>query len=444
MAVRYPRRVSNSVQTPTAAARAPSAPGSQPQGAQAAPNLSVYSNPSQAGSASTSPRMDPSRLSAYSPTTQYDGRWQESTRRLQQLDPSGSRYAAYRPYAGAGAAGDQWAADQVIAPTDPRWMGSSTGDGDQRVRENRYQRPAPQPVTLPGYQESGAPGGPMAYGGQSNVGNYGNMPPSQRPQPFTAQYQNFDGSVSDTPNYAQRDAFIQNINDAMTPYYTGQATGVPQFDLQSMWGKAGDMVNQGWQNPFAMQQPSPPGAYYRQPSSGSYARPDASPLTWTDQQWAEYDANPSPFADSGGYFRKDGKVMRSYGLGGYEELLPGAERDANGNWNNPSPARLSVQDAPSDTYIQPPGSPRAADGGFDPLYGYGSTEGWLAHGAPKSYRPGQAQPIPPQDSGTPYRSQPILTAGLLGWDVNPRNPNARPYTPPTPPLRPDGSPIYVY
>jgi len=56
--------------------------------------------------------------------------------------------------------------------------------------------------------------------------------------------------------------------------------------------------------------------------------------------------------------------------------------------------------------------------GLDTLYGYGTTEAWQAAGSPKggakpsggfdmsAYRPGQANPIPPQSQGTPY-GQPV-------------------------------------
>jgi hypothetical protein len=91
-------------------------------------------------------------------------------------------------------------------------------------------------------------------------GNYAYATPNNRPAPFTQRYTNFDGTQSEQPNFGQRDAFIQNINDSMLPYYGGKAQGAPQFDFQSMYRRAGDMVKDGWQNPFSMparpQQPS--------------------------------------------------------------------------------------------------------------------------------------------------------------------------------------------
>jgi len=72
------------------------------------------------------------------------------------------------------------------------------------------------------------------------------------PQPsFNATYTNFDGSVTDQPNFALRDAFVQNINDAMLPYHMGQQSGPPQFDFQAMLARSRDMVDAGYQNPLA-------------------------------------------------------------------------------------------------------------------------------------------------------------------------------------------------
>ena len=72
------------------------------------------------------------------------------------------------------------------------------------------------------------------------------------PQPsFNATYTNFDGSVTDKPNFPLRDAFVQNINDAMMPYHMGQQSGPPQFDFQAMLARSRDMVEAGYQNPLA-------------------------------------------------------------------------------------------------------------------------------------------------------------------------------------------------
>ena len=75
--------------------------------------------------------------------------------------------------------------------------------------------------------------------------------PPQQPQ-FSASYGGLFGGQSATPQFAQRDALIQRLNDTMLPYQLGQATGRPQFNMPALWSQAGQMVQNGWQNPFAM------------------------------------------------------------------------------------------------------------------------------------------------------------------------------------------------
>ena len=82
-------------------------------------------------------------------------------------------------------------------------------------------------------------------------GNLANYATQNRPAPFTARYGQPDGSFSDSPNYNQRDAFIQALNNQQTPYMTGQARGMPQYDIGSAFNQASQMVQQGFQNPFA-------------------------------------------------------------------------------------------------------------------------------------------------------------------------------------------------
>lgn len=82
-------------------------------------------------------------------------------------------------------------------------------------------------------------------------GNWANYATQNRPAPFTARYGQPDGSFSDSPNYNQRDAFIQALNNQQTPYMTGQRSGPPQYDVGAAWNQAGQMVQQGFQNPFA-------------------------------------------------------------------------------------------------------------------------------------------------------------------------------------------------
>ncbi len=79
--------------------------------------------------------------------------------------------------------------------------------------------------------------------GQDDRGNLAYAPDAYRPPAFQAQYQNIDGSYSDKPNFALRDALIDRLNSAQSL----------NPDIQSMFGQAQQMVNNGWQNPFSQQ-----------------------------------------------------------------------------------------------------------------------------------------------------------------------------------------------
>jgi hypothetical protein len=99
-------------------------------------------------------------------------------------------------------------------------------------------------------------------------GNWANYASPQRPSPFQATYGSPMGGQYAQPNSPQRDAFIQNINNQMAPYMTGQASGAPQFNFNQAWSQASQMVNDGWQNPFAaVSQQSFPSQYQAAPPS---------------------------------------------------------------------------------------------------------------------------------------------------------------------------------
>lgn len=88
-------------------------------------------------------------------------------------------------------------------------------------------------------------------------------PFGNRPPPFQATTQNFDGTQSQMPNFQQRDAFINQINRQLgqMQQQSWQRPGArpPQFNFPQMWGQAGQMAQQGWQNPFAAQRPAAQG-----------------------------------------------------------------------------------------------------------------------------------------------------------------------------------------
>ena len=82
----------------------------------------------------------------------------------------------------------------------------------------------------------------------AGAGNMAYAQPSQRPEGFVTQSYDLQGNpVAQGQQAQQRDAFIAQI--LQTPRDT------PQYDFQGMLGKAGDMVKDGWQNPFNFNQP---------------------------------------------------------------------------------------------------------------------------------------------------------------------------------------------
>jgi hypothetical protein len=93
--------------------------------------------------------------------------------------------------------------------------------------------------------------------------NYSGYAPEPQPG-FTSTVTGLDGSpMEPTQFYNQRDALIQLLNQQNAQYmpYSGVSRTpgpVPSApDIGSLWGQAGDMVGQGWQNPFRMTQPQP-------------------------------------------------------------------------------------------------------------------------------------------------------------------------------------------
>lgn len=127
----------------------------------------------------------------------------------------------------------------------------SNGDGvDDRLAG--MQRPM-VPIGAGG---SGTASDPRFTQQYSDAGNLAYAMPDQRPQPFQAAYGQIGGGYSSQPNFAQRDAFVSNINNQLgqmqqQSWASPGSVGAPQFNFGQMWGQAGDMVQQGWKNPLA-------------------------------------------------------------------------------------------------------------------------------------------------------------------------------------------------
>jgi hypothetical protein len=147
--------------------------------------------------------------------------------------------------------------------------------------------------------------GPLARGYTTNTpstpGSAQSIQPQSQGTPygapgFTQQMTTPWGQMEPNQFYRQRDAFIQSANDqagrsmATGGVYGGRGAppaswGQPmQFNPNRMWSQAGRMVQNGYQNPFAQQQPA-------QPAAGSQPR---APLVGAAVMPAWYDwRNPT-------------------------------------------------------------------------------------------------------------------------------------------------------
>jgi hypothetical protein len=80
-------------------------------------------------------------------------------------------------------------------------------------------------------------------------------PPDKRPQPFQQRMTDWTGRPIDpSQGFAQRGAFVQNINQSRAQHAAGWGQGnyrAPPKNFGAMWGQAGDMAQQGWQNPLS-------------------------------------------------------------------------------------------------------------------------------------------------------------------------------------------------
>jgi len=132
--------------------------------------------------------------------------------------------------------------------------------------------------------------GPLAGGYTTNTpstpGSAQSIQPPSQGTPygapgFTQQMTTPWGQMEPNQFYRQRDAFIQSANDqagrsmATGGVYGGQGAppaswGQPmQFNPNQMWSQAGQMVQDGYQNPFSQQPPAAPPPRPGQPGVGA-------------------------------------------------------------------------------------------------------------------------------------------------------------------------------
>lgn len=164
-----------------------------------------------------------------------------------QARPQQSPYASSTPY------GQQPQSMNRYGPgTSPEYMQQNpdTEPFNPAPAATPYGQQKPALMLEPGLRP--LPGSPaeLHFGGKPRPQQPGNRPP-----PFQTLTQNFDGTVSQMPNFQQRDAFIAQINNQLGQMQNQSrqrpGMGPPQFNFPQMWNQAGQMAQQGFRNPFA-------------------------------------------------------------------------------------------------------------------------------------------------------------------------------------------------
>lgn len=261
-----------------------------------------------------------------------------------QAQPQQNPYGTATPYGGKPQAmGPQW---------------NQGGTNQQQTRQQPFQQ----------YMTQGSPyGGGNQFQQRPAVDpNVANNPYANRPPPFQATTQNFDGTQSQMPNFQQRDAFISQINNQLGQMQ-GQSwqqpgMGAPQFNFPQMLGQAGQMAQQGFQNPFA---PSGQGIL------GTLQQQSAPPM---------YSPPPAGMPQQGGST-------------GYGDRLANPDRMFTGDFRDRDGDRVDDRDQTG------PGRPSGRQRTAEPAPVLRGAEDY-----PGPVSPGTAQPIPPQSQGTPPRS----------------------------------------
>ena len=362
---------------------------------------------------------------AMGPQWNQGGTNQQQTRQqpFQQYMTQGSPYGVQRP--------------QQPAPP-KQYEGPTPSDAGVDFRDPRYRQPAaasPGP-SQPGLPAGGGGGGVLLTPGliDPNAGlvhyagdgrprfapgqidpNVANNPYANRPPPFQATTQNFDGTQSQMPNFQQRDAFISQINNQLGQMQ-GQSwqqpgMGAPQFNFPQMWGQAGQMAQQGFRNPFAA---SGGGSenQIRNLMAGDI-RPEAigqqglmnglppgaildsqPPMAGQPGSARRAGIQPSvTYAQPGGGWGHTPTAPQQGGSTGYGDRLANPDRIFTGDFRDRDGDRVDDRDQTG------PGRPSGRQRTSEPAPVLRGAEDY-----PGPVSPGTAQPIPPQSQGTPPRS----------------------------------------
>jgi hypothetical protein len=159
--------------------------------------------------------------------------------------------------------------------------------GQAQPKQDSYATSSPYQKNPAGDFAAYSPQGTSPFGQAPKMptsatdGNWANYASPQRPPAFQASYGSPFGGQSQQPNFAQRDAFIQSLNNQATPYMTGQQRGPVQYDMNAAMGSANQMLDGGFQNPFnfgqTLAQQSFPSQYQPAPANAIRARGPGDP-----------------------------------------------------------------------------------------------------------------------------------------------------------------------
>jgi hypothetical protein len=297
-----------------AAAKLASLQPQQPQATQQQPAQPQQPAPSKGMDMSAykpgqaQPVQPPSQGTPYQPSQQSRGRSPATSGVISATNPT-DWYDA--EVAAGRIIDDRGMVPQRPPATLPTQYSPSFLDGYQPPAANRFmpaqngippnRQPAnTQTYTTPGFTYS--PGGTPQYGGQGNVAN----DPYGKPPPFVSTMTDMFGNPTTADQfYPQQDAFIAQLLERMGQIQGGTWLGQgpppqdfgrrPDMNFGDMWNQGGQMVNDGWRNPFSAQPIQPPsqGTPY-----GSPFQPLAPPPGRLNSQYADLYAPPM----GGGWF----------------------------------------------------------------------------------------------------------------------------------------------
>ncbi len=380
--------------------------------------------------------------------------------------PSQQSRGYTEPTAQNGWQGGQIIDDRGMFPQYPPQTQYSPGflDGYQPPAANRpmpgqngipsdaiFRQPAnTQTYTTPSFTYS--PGGTPQYGGQGNVAN----DPYGKPPPFVSTMTDMFGNPTTADQfYPQQDAFIAQLLERMGQIQGGTWLGNgpppadfgrrPDMNFGEMWNQGGQMVNDGWRNPFSAQPIQPPstgtpygditpegrtrgiddngGMPFMRPSAPQPIQPPShgtpywmreKPAPQVDPQVEEYLAwlQAGRPGSEGAFGHLGMTVPIGIGPDGNMIMVDGATEAAMEQWRRSlgTPGQAQPIRQP-DVGQNDPEYQRWQSGRLTDMRYRGPDENakeyqWYLQNV-RGQRPGQAQPIQPPSQGTPYKpSQP--------------------------------------